>query len=81
MISETVAAIFKTSTALKSSFNNNLQDLLSTGGQRSFIAAANKQINKETVNITLEAVLILLEVMPHLLHSHLFLNLLTAEWL
>lgn len=60
---------------------NNLQDLLSTGGQRSFIAAANKQSNKDTVNITLEAVLILLEVMPHLLHSHLFLNLLTAEWL
>lgn len=27
---------------------NNLQDLLSSGGQRSFIAAANKQINKET---------------------------------
>lgn len=48
---------------------NNLQDLLSTGGHRSFIAAANKQINKETVNITQEVALILLEVMPHLLQS------------
>lgn len=31
---------------------NNLPDLLSTGGQRSFIAAATKQNNKEVVNIT-----------------------------